>query len=255
MDIDELVTQVRDRLPGLLLASDFDGTLAPIVADPERSRPVEGAIEALTAVARRGARVAVVTGRDATTVLRLSGLERVPGLVVEALYGLERWAGGELTTPDEPASVTRLRESLPRWLAEQAADPAVWVEDKRLSLVLHTRRASDPAAEQERLREPAHALGEQLGLEVHDGRHVLEFRVCGYDKGAAIRRLAEGAGAVLYAGDDLGDLPAFEATRELGGWSVFAASAEREAPEGVADVIVDGPEGVVDLLRRITAGA
>jgi trehalose 6-phosphate phosphatase len=251
MDAAELVAAARARLPGLLVATDFDGTLAPIVPDPQDSHPAPGAIEALCALARRGAHVAVVTGRESATAVRLGGLDVVPGIVVEGLYGLQRWEAGSVTSPEAPAGMTALGERLAGWLREQDVDPAVWIEDKQLSYVVHTRRAADSAAEQAALREPARALAAEHGLEVHDGRDVLEFRLPGFHKGDALRRLAAefGASALLYAGDDLGDLPAFAAARELGGWTIGATSAEvRDLP---ADVLVDGPQGVIELFRAI----
>lgn len=253
MDVADLAAAARARLPGLLVATDFDGTLAPIVADPQQSRPAPDAIEALRGLAERGARVAVITGRDAATVVRLGGLDAVPRLVVEGLYGLERWQDGTIDSPDVPPAMAELGARLPDWLRTQDADPGVWVEDKRLSYVVHTRRAIDPAATQAALRNPARALAAAHGIEVHDGRDVLEFRLPGYDKGGALRRLAAefGAPALIYAGDDLGDLPAFDAARALGGWTVGATSAE--VPDLPADVLVDGPPGVVELFRAIAS--
>jgi trehalose 6-phosphate phosphatase len=256
---DEVIAELRPRLDGALIATDFDGTLAPIVADPESSRPVAGAVEVLAALAERGAHIGVVTGRDAATVLRLSGLETVPGLVVEGLYGLEQWRDGELRTPETPEPMAELSRRLPELLATEHAADGVWIEDKRLSLVLHTRPAADPDAEHARLRAPAEDLARRLGLDVHPGRNVLEFRLPGYDKGGAVRRLVEstGPGAVLYAGDDVGDLPAFaaiEALRRAGtpAWGVAATSDEVPAElTGAADVTVDGPAGVVALLRAL----
>jgi trehalose 6-phosphate phosphatase len=257
---DEIVAALRPLLPGALVAMDFDGTIAPIVDHPEDARPVAGTAEVLSALAERGAQIAVVTGRDAATVLRLSGLDVVPGIVVEGLYGLEQWRAGQLTTPDTPPQMAALREQLPTLLADQRAADGVWIEDKRLSLVLHTRRAADPDAEHERLRGPAAGLAGRLGLDVHPGRNVLEFRLPGYDKGDALNRLVRGdRSAVLYAGDDVGDLPAFAAIEHLRrsgtpAWGVAAVSDEAP-PElaGAADATVDGPAGFIALLRELVA--
>ncbi|MDT4920914.1 MAG: trehalose 6-phosphate phosphatase [Pseudonocardiales bacterium] len=256
---DEVIAELRSQLAGALIALDFDGTLAPIVDDPQQSRPAPGAIAALRALAGRGARIGVVTGRDARTVLRLGGLDAVPGVVIEGLYGLEQWQDGRLTAPDTPEPIESLRSSLPGVLAEHRADGGVWVEDKRLSLVVHTRPAADPAAEQLRLRGPAEELAAQLGLEVHAGRNVLEFRLPGFDKAGALRRLvgASRPTAVLYAGDDLGDLPAFGQIAEIRragtpAWAVAAASDEAPAElVGAADGCVDGPAGGVQLLAEL----
>jgi trehalose 6-phosphate phosphatase len=253
VDAAALVEAARAHLPGLLVATDFDGTLAPIVTDPQQSRPLPGALYALRALTGAGASVAVVTGRDAATAVRLGGLDTVPGIRVEGLYGLEQWHAGAVHSPQPPPAVEALRARLPRLLHEQRAADGVWIEDKRLSLVVHTRPLADSETERLRLREPARALAADLGLEVHDGRDVLEFRLPGFDKGAVLRRLAAQLrpSAVLYAGDDLGDLPAFEAVRELGGWSVGVTSAE--VPELPADVLVDSPSGALEIFRAIAA--
>lgn len=253
MDVDGLIAAVRAALPGSLVALDFDGTLAPIVADPADSRPAPGAVRALTALAEAGAQVALITGRDARTVLRLGGLDAVPGLVVSGLYGAESWCGGELSAAEQPAVIAALRDRLPAAVA--AGDPALWVEDKGLSLVVHARRAADPGAALDSVRPAVTAVAGELGLEVHDGRDVLEVRLAGYNKGTALRQLAErfGPSLVLFAGDDVGDLPAFaeiKALRAAGrqAWALAVVSDEVPGLADAADVRVDGPAAVVALL-------
>jgi len=257
VDITALVAALRGPLEHGLVAVDFDGTLAPIVPDPADSRPAPGAVEALRALAERGTRIAVITGRDARTVIELGGLDGIPGLIIEGLYGAEQWRDGTLQSPPEPEAMRRLRAQLPELLA--AADPAVWIEDKRLSLVVHGRRAADPEASLDPLRVPIAHLGAELGLDVHPGRGVIELRLPGYDKGVALRRLVEQVrpATVLFVGDDVGDLPAFDAIAELRrvgtpAWSVAVVSTEVPEVAEAADVQVDGPEGVVALLAALT---
>jgi trehalose 6-phosphate phosphatase len=258
----DVVQALRGALPRTLIALDFDGTLAPIVSDPAASRPEPGVIEALAALARAGAQVAVITGRDAGTAAELGGFGAVPGVVIEGLYGAESWQAGRLTALDEPSEIGELRSRLPSVVAGHAGDPKVWIEDKRLSLVVHTRRAADSDAALLSLRGPVAELASELGLEVHDGRNVLEIRLPGYDKGAVLRRLVERfePSAVLFAGDDVGDLPAFAVIRELRGrgrraWGVAASSAEVSAVDEVADLHVDGPAGVLWLLTALAGDA
>ena len=254
MNAEEIVTALRPRLADALVAVDFDGTLAPLVPDPTTSRPVDGARAALTALARRGAQVAVITGRDADTVLRLGRFADVPGIVVAGVYGVETWRDGALETPPTPPQIERLRTDLPAAL--DGADPAVWVEDKRLSLVVHTRRAADPSAERDRLAPAVRVVGERLGLDVHLGSDVVELRLPGYDKAGALGRLAAGRDPVLYLGDDLGDLPAFAEIRRMRARGVTAygvgvlSSGVDEVP-GAADVTVENPHAVVELLRSL----
>ena len=241
-----------------LVALDYDGVLAPIVADPDRAVPAPGAIEVLRRLAGRVGTLAVVTGRPAEVVVRLGGLDSVPGLLVEGQYGAEHWADGRLTTPDDPPEIVAARSELPAALAEAGADPGVWVEDKRLALVVHTRRTPDPDGELARLRPALERFAARYGLEPHPGKMVLELRPPGFDKGGVLRRLAgeRQPGAVLFAGDDVGDLPGFAAVEQLRragtpGLTVASASTEAAEVAEAADVAVDGPPGVVELLARL----
>ena len=259
MKLTEIVSAVRADPAGTLLALDFDGTLAPIVPDPADSRPLPGVVGVLTTLAGRGARIAVITGRDARTLFELSGLERVPGLVVEGLYGAESWQAGRLRTPATPAEIEALRARLPVIVAD-GGDPAVWIEDKRLSLVVHGRLADDPERALDPVRTPIAELAAELGLEVHAGRGVIELRLPGFDKAGALRRLVDqfAPRQVLFAGDDKGDLPAFAEVRALraGGvaaWGVGVLSPEVTELDGAADVCVDGPPAMLALLRALAA--
>src|SRR5690606_28091337 len=110
----------------------------------------------------------------------------------------------------------------------------------------------------EALRDPLSELAARHGLIVEPGRLVLELRPPGMDKGVALREYAReiGAGCVLYAGDDLGDLPAFSAVDTLRsdgvpGLLVCSGSDEVTELRERADLVVDGPAGVVGLLRAL----
>jgi trehalose 6-phosphate phosphatase len=239
-----------------LVALDFDGTLAPIVADPARAVPLPGAVEALVALAARVGQVAVITGRQAEVAVRLGGLERVPGLRVLGLYGAEHWRDGELRAAQPPAGLAAARTAV-RALVEAAGSGAV-LEDKGASLAVHTRRAPEPVAALAGLRPALEALAAEHGLQVEPGRLVLELRAPGLDKGTSLRDLARDVAArsVLFAGDDLGDLPAFAAVRALrsaGVPAVGVAVRSAESPEALlaADVVVEDQEELVQLLGRL----
>lgn len=260
-DAAEVIAAVRHDTTHALIAFDFDGTLSPIVPDPAQSRPAAGAVDALRSLAEQGATVAIITGRDARTVLRLGGLDTVPNLIVEGLYGAERWQHGTLETLPEPPALKRLRTELPALVATHAVDPEVWIEDKRLSLVVHSRRAADPVAALAPLHAPVGALARELGLELHPGRAVLEVRLPGYDKGSALRRLVSEVhpAVVLFVGDDVGDLPAFAEISRLRreglvAWSAAAASSEAPAVARAADLSIAGPAEVVALIRQLVSG-
>ncbi|MFI8220404.1 trehalose-phosphatase [Streptomyces sp. NPDC085932] len=242
-----------------LIALDFDGTLAPIVADPELARAHADAVPALAALAPEVATVAVITGRPAAVAVRNGAFAGVPGLehlVVLGHYGAERWdaRSGEVSTPEPPPGVAAVRAELPGLLD----GTGTFVEDKGRAVAVHTRRAPDPQAAFEALRAPLTELAQRHGLIVEPGRMVLELRPPGMDKGVALRALAReiGAESVLYAGDDLGDLPAYgavDALRAEGTPGLLVCSGSDEVTElrERADVVVDGPEGVVALLREL----
>lgn len=241
-----------------LVSVDFDGTLAPIVHRPEDARPVEGALAALHAVAGAFGHVAIVTGRPADWLVEATGVADVPGLVISGQYGAQHWAGGTLTESEPAPGLAAVREALPGLVAGTPAR----IEDKRLSLVVHTRAAEHPDAALAALVGPLRALAAAHGLEAHPGRAIVELRPAGFDKGGALTALVTelGARSVLFAGDDLGDLAAFAAVRALRadgvpGVTVCSASAEVPAVAERADLVVDGPPGVVALLTALVAAA
>lgn len=244
---------------GALVAFDLDGTLAPIVAEPEQAYAHPRVMGLLGRLGTVVCRVAVVTGRPALTVLRLadpSGIHGLGALVVLGQYGVERWdaATGELTSPPPPAGIAEVRLELPVLLAELGL-PRAHVEDKGRALAVHVRRLAEPDEALERLRQPIQQLAARHNLAVEPGRLVLELRARGSDKGQALRSLAEetGATSLVFGGDDLGDLPAYDAVEAMrrqgrSGILVCAASAEQHALAARADVVVAGPDGLVTWL-------
>ena len=256
--------------PEVLVGLDFDGTLSPIVDDPDHAVIHPDGPRVLTALASRVRAVVVVTGRPARQVVDLGDLDRVADglpdgarLVVMGQYGNERWdaSSREFTSPEPPAGLQAFRDELPRLLKAERAEGA-HIEEKGLAVAVHTRRLPDPAAAFARLEEALADAAERHGLSLEPGRLVLEVRAPGMHKGLALETaVAEhDAGGVLFAGDDLGDLEAFEAVRTLrdGGLPallVCSGSEEQEALAELADVVVDGPGGVLDLLDGFAAQA
>ncbi|CAL9546724.1 trehalose-phosphatase [Streptomyces sp. enrichment culture] len=246
-----------------VVALDFDGTLAPIVPDPDRARAHPEAVPALAALAPKVASIAVITGRPAEVAVHHGGFAGVPGLdrlVVLGHYGAERWdaATGTLATPAPHPGVAAVRAELPGLLERSGAAQGTWTEDKGHAVAVHTRRAPDPQAAFEALRAPITDLAARHGLIVEPGRMVLELRPPGMDKGAALRGYVHSldAASVLFAGDDLGDLPAYAAVDTLRaegtpGLLVCSGSDEVTELRKRADVEVPGPAGVVALLTAL----
>lgn len=250
-----------------VVALDFDGTLAPIVPDPDRARAHPAVVPALARLAPLVGAVAVVTGRPAGVAVRYGGFAGVPGLehlVVLGHYGAERWDAvtGEVRAPHVHPGVAAVRAELPGFLDRIGAWEGTWVEDKGRAVAVHTRRTEDPDTALAQLRGPLLELAERHGLVGEPGRMVLELRPPGVDKGVALSDFVHErkSRSVLYAGDDLGDLAAYAAVEQLReegvpGLLVCSAAADGEEPvrqlEDRADLVVDGPPGVVALLDAL----
>lgn len=244
-----------------LIAVDFDGTLAPIVTDPDAARALPGVSDVLHRLGTRVAGIAVITGRPVEQALAFGELAKAgERLIVLGQYGAQRWdaATGALTSTPPPEGLDEVRAKLGDVLDALEAPPGTAIEDKGLAVAVHTRQTNDPASAIERLRGPLEALATRHGLVVERGRYVLELRGPGRDKGTAMRALIGevGAGSVLFAGDDLGDLAAYdavEAFRHDGGHGLLVCSASDEVTvlADRADVVVDGPAGVLALLRSV----
>ncbi|AVH58027.1 MULTISPECIES: trehalose-phosphatase [Streptomyces] len=262
----------RDGLDAILthptravIALDFDGTLASIVPDPEQARAHPDAVPALAALAPKVASVAVITGRPAGVAVRHGGFAGVPGLehlVVLGHYGAERWdaVSSTVTAPAPDPGVAAVRAELPGFLDRIGAWQGTWIEEKGRAVAVHTRRATNPQAAFDALRDPLTGLAARYGLIVEPGRMVLELRPPGTDKGVALLEYVReiGAESVLYAGDDLGDLPAFAAVDKLRsdgipGLLVCSGSSEVAELADRSDLVVDGPPGVVQLLSTLAA--
>lgn len=253
---------------GVVVGLDFDGTLAPIVDDPENAHIHPDAPEVLVALAEQVRAVAVVTGRPARQALALGGLEEVGNeigehgreLFVLGQYGNERWTSVErrVISPAPPRGLATFTSELPRLLRRADAADA-WIEEKGLAVAVHTRRLDDAEAAYDRLLPLLADAARAHDLDVEPGKQVIEVRAHGMHKGAAVRRLVEqvGARAIVFGGDDLGDVEAFKAVEELRGDGfpgllVCSASADENPLSHLADVVVDGPAGVLDLLRQLT---
>jgi trehalose 6-phosphate phosphatase len=247
--------RVARRAAEVAVCLDFDGTIAPIVEDPAAARPLAGIVELLGPLADRYAAAALVSGRPATY---LASHAAAPGVRYLGMYGLEEIVEGRVQVD------RRLEAARPAVAAARrdlAADPSVLesgahLEDKRYAVAVHTRRVADPARWAGPVGQAAERVAAGHGLEVVPGRMVWELRPqVRSDKGDAVRRVAAESGArrLVVAGDDLGDLPAFAVAAEAGGGLRVAVRSE-EAPAELldaADLVVDGPEGVRELLEHL----
>jgi trehalose 6-phosphate phosphatase len=224
---------------------DFDGTLSPIVADPVGARPLPAVPALLTRLADHFALVAVISGRPVDFLRR--ALVSLPGVGLYGLYGLGQ-VGPDARGWEEVVAAAAAE-------AHALAPTGVYVEPKGFTVTLHWRNAPESGEWATSFAERQEA---ERGLRVHPGRMSVELRPpLDVDKGTVIRALANDMRAVAVFGDDLGDLPAFDAVTELAAAGVAAvrvAVIDAESDPLVAaqaDLVVEGPSGAVALLEAM----
>ena len=263
--IAELVAPVRAEPGAAAVLCDIDGTLAPIVPDPEDATVPEETREILRELAARYSLVACVTGRRALEARWIVGVEE---LTYSGNHGLELLRPGAADPELDQAVADGARRARYFVLDLDAADVSaagLRLENKGPIQALHWRGAES----EERTRGAAERIAgaaAAAGLVPHWGRKVLEIRpVADVDKGTATKRLLEEAAAelALFGGDDRGDLDAFAALRSMAASGRLRAAvcvgvASAEAPPELsaqADSIVDGTTGFLELLRALAEPA
>jgi trehalose 6-phosphate phosphatase len=236
---------------------DFDGTLAPIVADPASARAVPGAARTLGALGLTFGTVAVVSGRPAEFLhrrLRSAG----SAVRIFGLYGMEEIEGSEVRI--DPGVLPWLPiVAAAREAAERSAPPGVGIEDKTVSVTIHWRNSPGASGWATGFAE---SQSDRVGLRLRFGRMSVELMPpVEVDKGTVVAALAAGSKAACFFGDDLGDLDAFKALGRLarqGTKSVKVAVGDEESPPEVlaaADLLVAGPSEACRLLRALAAAA
>jgi trehalose 6-phosphate phosphatase len=228
---------------------DFDGTLAPIVVDYQSAQPLPEAASLLRRLAGRYARVAVISGRPLAYLAE--HLPGAGGTELIGLYGLER--SGRPPTP--AVEKWRAAAATVARVARAEAPDGVVIESKGLAVTLHYRTAPEHQVWVERF---AGGQAAQTGLVAHPGKMSVELRPdVRTDKGTVVAELSENLDAVCFIGDDRGDLPAFAVLERLRAGGVETLAVAVDGPEtptdlkSAADLVVDGPGAVMDLLSRL----
>lgn len=230
--------------PALVVACDYDGTLAPFVDDPTCAVPAPGAVEALQRLAGLpGTTVALLSGRNRAALAQVSGTSSP--VVLVGSHGSE-WEGG-FASPlddDEVALLARLHAEL----EEIARDtPGAHVESKPTAAVLHVRPVSDPGARETAMARAMAGPATLAGVFVTEGKNVVEIAVREASKGAAIDELVAQSGAdiALFIGDDVTDERGFARLRARD-----VGVKVGEGPTAAAYRVEDIPS-VVRLLERL----
>ncbi|KUI20191.1 haloacid dehalogenase [Mycobacterium sp. GA-1285] len=245
----QMIGAIDGRRPFVCL--DFDGTLSGIVNDPDAATLVDGAAEALSALAEQ-CPVAILSGRDLADVRARIG---VPGLWYAGSHGFEM-VGPDGTeyhndaAADAVAPLQRAADSLREQLSSIAG---AHVEHKRYAVAVHYRNAPD-----DRVTEIVAATRDycaRFGLRVTTGRKVVELRPdIDWDKGSALKwvhdRLPHEARSVtIYIGDDITDEDAFDALR-AGGIGIAVRHDEDHDRPTAASFTLENPDQVREFLDR-----
>ncbi len=261
----------RPLLDGdLLLASDFDGTLARLAQDPWAAAIIPSAQRALRRLAvQPRVEVALISGR---TVPDLAARARIGGVSYHGDHGAERAAAGrgfrvaalqitrEPTDAAAAAMAERLKVEVPRLVDE----PWLVLEDKGPALTFHFRAAPDTDAARSRVIAAVDAVDPEGLLCRAGGRRAHELRPVGATtKGITLRRLIEEhrPATTLMLGDDRHDAAAFDTLREARAAGstrglAIAVAGHSDVTREVAshaDVVLPGPEEVARFLRRLAS--
>lgn len=221
---------------------DYDGTLAPIVDDPDKAYPHSDALPVLKHLDDQYP-LWIITGRH------LQALESLLDLPLRAigLHGAQEGRiGGTIRrlTPDDAAeALRRLRQTVP-------TGEGVRVEDKDTAFAVHYRAAEDEEEARDRIRTWADAVPDML--EAIWGKKVMELRPKGMSKGTAVRKITIDYPdrTPIYLGDDVTDEDAFEALRDMEG----AITIKIGDGETNARYRLSGPDEVIDYLRQYVRG-
>lgn len=198
------------RAKTLLVSTDFDGTIAPFMDDPQAVTPLPEAIASLVGLATLpGTTVALVSGRDLATLGRLAG--HPAGAVLVGSHGAEssdRDIAGAGTLTREQATLLDEIAAAAGELTERYE--GLTVERKTAAVGVHVRQVAD-ASREPAMREADQMIRERFGLAPMLGKNVVEAAVLSATKGHALAALAAkvGADAIVYLGDDVTDETVF----------------------------------------------
>jgi trehalose 6-phosphate phosphatase len=253
----ELLRAWSEAPDSAAILTDIDGTLAPIVPTPDMSEVPAELKELLRRLSGRYLLVAGISGRKTEDALDLVGLADV---VYFGNHGFEILREGEVEVTPEALPYLEKVEELEKRAREELEPLGAFVEEKGITASVHYRNA--PPEVGERSVEFVKREGERLGLRITVGRGVVEARPpIRADKGTAVRALVEeyGPRRAMFIGDDTTDLDAFRELKKLREEGTLqeilrVGVASEEGPPEItseADIVVDGVEGVGEVLRAL----
>ena len=261
--VERLLDPMRARPQSAAVMCDIDGTLAPIVDEPQSAVVPDVARTLLADLSRRYALVGCVSGRRAEEARRMVGVESLTYIGNHGFEVLRPGAARAETVRAVEAAAEAVRRFAESSYSGKLADIGIRLEDKHSIYSFHWREAVDEESARSELARIA-AAAEAGGLAPHWGRKVLEIRPpVAIDKGTALESVLREANVTcaLYGGDDTTDLDAFRSLRALRregtlSHAVCVGVRSDEGPEQIstaADLVVDGPAGFLDVLTMLAS--
>lgn len=255
MDAPTEVMQALTTNEHVGLVMDFDGVLSQITDDPGASKLLPGTEETLTGLAGKLSVVALLSGRPAAF---LAARATIPGVELYGSYGLEHSTeDGIEVVPEARQWMTAVEEAT--WALHQQLDDVegIFVEDKSLAVAVHWRLAPDRDGALKLITPLIQGVMDTYGLRHEPGKFVEELRMpLEQDKGTALRRIisTNNLQTVAYAGDDRGDLPAFDAATAAGGYTLVVDGPDM-APDvsSITGAHFNGPEDFQSWLRQLNS--
>ncbi len=242
---------------GFALVSDFDGTLSPIVNDPESAKP-DARIQALLGELRDHVlAVVILSGRAVEDVSERVG---VPGLIFIGNHGFERLQDGKIIIPDQAKPYQKAVKKAAKKIRRNLL-PGMRLENKGITLSVHYRQAEDEEAVREDFLPRIRSWSDKYGLVLFQGRKVFELRPpVDVDKGTAFIQFVKDfkVQAAVYLGDDTTDASVLKAAKKLRETGVCEAYGigvhSPDTPMEIhlhEDYYVDGVDGVGDFLSAL----
>lgn len=248
--VDSVLERLMRLERPLLLAFDVDGTLSPIVRDPDLARIPEETLRTLDELAKSPVmKVALITGRDLGS---LSRMEQLNGIWRAVEHGGLVLAPGDRPAPrglkvEHEAALARFR----KWVDAHAE--GAFIEYKPQAIAVHVRAIAETDPDRaERLLREADERARDLGLHVRRGKALREAEAERQDKGNALREIFERSGAksVFFAGDDITDFPAIDFATQHGVGIFVRSEEQRGTPSAGADLLESVTE-VAEVLSRL----
>ena len=246
---------VRRRPFGLFL--DIDGTISPLAATPQQA-VVSPALRTLLKALNAHIKVIIISGRTLVDARRMIGVD---GLTYVGSHGLAHWVEGREELDDAVLPYVRLAQQAMVELAGLRRIDGILFEEKVTGLAIHYRLTRHAEAVRADILRAIAAAGSAAHFDLLEGVKVVELRPrLGLNKGTSVRSLTnrfrlEG---LLYAGDDLTDIEAFEAVRDLRrGGRIDGLAVSVHHPdasplvEAASDYAVEGVAGATQLLEYI----